>query len=101
MASSKASTRRVPLAPYFERASSGSLCGGYAFLLWRSASMSAELFRSYYEEACIRCISQEPNMLPMGSRSRRLLNQSTHSSVANSTASKLRHGPRRWITSAL
>jgi len=30
-----------------------------------------------------------------------LLNQSTHSSVAYSTASKLRHGPRRWMTSAL
>src|ERR1700710_202986 len=40
-------------------------------------------------------------MLPMGSSSRRWLNQSTHSSVANSTASKLRQGPRRWITSAL
>ena len=37
-------------------------------------------------------------MLPIGSRSRRLLNQSTHSSVANLTASKLRHGPLRWIT---
>src|SRR3954468_14779113 len=37
----------------------------------------------------------------MGSSSRRWLNQSTHSSVANSTASKDRHGPRRWITSAL
>ena len=37
----------------------------------------------------------------MGSRSRRLLNLSTHSRVANSTASKLRHGPRRWTTSAL
>src|SRR5690606_10610276 len=35
-------------------------------------------------------------MLPMGSSSRRLLNQSTHSSVANSTASNERHGPRRW-----
>ena len=34
-------------------------------------------------------------MLPMGSKSRRLLNQSTHSSVANSTASNDRHGPRR------
>jgi DNA modification methylase len=33
--------------------------------------------------------------------SRRLLNQSTHSRVANSTASRLRHGPRRWTTSAL
>ena len=33
----------------------------------------------------------------MGSSRRRLLNQSTHSSVANSTASKLRQGPRRWI----
>jgi hypothetical protein len=34
-------------------------------------------------------------MLPMGSKSRRLLNQSTHSSVANSTATNDRHGPRR------
>ena len=40
-------------------------------------------------------------ILPMGSRRRRLLNQSTHSSVANSTASQVRHGPRRWITSVL
>ena len=40
-------------------------------------------------------------MLPMGSSSRRLLNQSTHSNVANSTASNDRHGPRRWMTSAL
>ena len=39
--------------------------------------------------------------LPMGSRRRRLLNRSTHSSVANSTASKDRHGPRRWMSSAL
>ena len=39
--------------------------------------------------------------LPMGSSSRRLLNQSTHASVANSTASNDRHGPRRWMTSAL
>ena len=31
----------------------------------------------------------------MGSKSRRLLNQSTHSSVANSTATNDRHGPRR------
>jgi len=37
----------------------------------------------------------------MGSSSRRLLNQSTHSNVANSTASNDRHGPRRWMTSAL
>jgi hypothetical protein len=35
--------------------------------------------------------------VPMGSKSRRLLNQSTHSSVANSTASNDRHGPRRWM----
>jgi hypothetical protein len=40
-------------------------------------------------------------MLPMGSSSRRLLNHSTHSSVAYSTASKLRHGLRLSITSAL
>ena len=33
----------------------------------------------------------------MGSSSRLLLNQSTHSNVAYSTASKDRHGPRRWI----
>ena len=37
----------------------------------------------------------------MGSSNRRLLNQSTHSSVAYSTASMLRHGPRRRMTSAL
>src|SRR5579863_2261488 len=37
----------------------------------------------------------------MGSRRRRVLNQSTHSRVANSTASRLRHGPRRWMTSVL
>jgi hypothetical protein len=30
-------------------------------------------------------------MLPIGSKSRRMLNQSTHSRVANSTPSKLRH----------
>ena len=40
-------------------------------------------------------------MLPMGSRSRRLLNQSTHSSVENSTASNERHRARRWMSSAL
>jgi hypothetical protein len=38
---------------------------------------------------------------PIGSRRRRLLNQSTHSSVANSTASMFRQGPRRRITSVL
>ena len=32
-------------------------------------------------------------MFPMGSRSRRLLNQSTHSRVASSTATNERHGP--------
>ncbi len=32
----------------------------------------------------------------MGSRGRRLVNVSTHSSVTKSTTSKLRHGPRRW-----
>ena len=40
-------------------------------------------------------------MFLIGSSRRRLLNQSTHSSVAYSTASKLRQGPRRWMTSAL
>ncbi len=40
-------------------------------------------------------------MFPIGSSRRVWLNQSTHSRVANSTASRLRHGPRRWITSAL
>src|ERR671911_1136274 len=40
-------------------------------------------------------------MFPIGSSRRRWLNQSTHARVANSTASKLRHGPQRWITSAL
>src|SRR6478609_9517396 len=37
----------------------------------------------------------------MGSRRRRWLNQSTHSRVANSTASAWRQGPRRRITSVL
>src|SRR3954447_15248365 len=40
-------------------------------------------------------------MLPIGSRRRRVLYQSTHSRVANSAASMLRHGPRRRITSVL
>src|SRR5919107_1534775 len=40
-------------------------------------------------------------MLPIGSRRRRLLYQSTHSKVANSTASMLRHGPRCRITPVL
>jgi hypothetical protein len=40
-------------------------------------------------------------MFPISSNSPRLLNQSIHSSVANSRASKLRHGPRRQITLAL
>jgi len=38
---------------------------------------------------------------PIGPSSRRILNQSTQSSVANSTASSDRHGPRRRITSVL
>jgi len=37
----------------------------------------------------------------MGSKRRRWLNQSTHSRVANSTASAWRQGPRRRITSVL
>jgi len=40
-------------------------------------------------------------MFPMGSGSRRLLNRSTHSRIAHSTSSKLRHGLRGWMTSAL
>src|SRR5262250_143736 len=40
-------------------------------------------------------------MLPIGSSSRRLLNQSTHSSVAYSTSSSFRQGPRRSMTSDL
>ena len=48
------------------------------------------------------CVSASAGgILPIGSSSRRWLNQSTHSRVANSTASNDRHGPRRWITSAL
>ena len=48
-----------------------------------------------------RASASAGGMLPMGPRIRRWLNQSTHSRVAYSTASKDRHGPRRWITSAL
>ena len=54
-----------------------------------------------FSMAKYRSSASAGGMKPMGSRSRRLLNQSTHSRVANSTASKLRHGPRRWMTSAL
>jgi|GEM_PF-5706336 len=42
-----------------------------------------------------------PGILPRGSSRRRLLNQSTHSSVAYSPASNERHGPRRWMTAGL
>ena len=38
-------------------------------------------------------------MSPRGPNSRRVLNQSTHVKVANSTASRVRHGPFRRITS--
>ena len=38
---------------------------------------------------------------PIGPKSRRWLNQSTQSRVANSTASRLRQGPRLRITSVL
>jgi|GEM_PF-1746298 len=37
----------------------------------------------------------------MGSSSLTWLNHATHSSVASSTASRVFHGPRRWISSAL
>src|SRR5512132_3935470 len=40
-------------------------------------------------------------MSPMASKRRRLLYQSTHSIVASSTASRLRHGPLRRISSVL
>src|SRR4029077_14557309 len=40
-----------------------------------------------------RCSASAGVMLPNGSRMRRLLNQSTHSRVAYSTASKDFHGP--------
>ena len=40
-------------------------------------------------------------MSPSGPNSRRVLNQSTHVKVANSTASRVRHGPFRRITSVL
>ena len=38
---------------------------------------------------------------PIGSKSRRMLNQSTQDRVANPTASSVRHGPRRRFTSVL
>ena len=37
----------------------------------------------------------------MGSSRRWWLNHETHSSVANSTASRFLQGPRRWMISAL
>ena len=50
--------------------------------------------------AWYRSSASAGGIFPMGSKRRLLLNQSTHSSVANSSASKLRHGRRRWMTSA-
>lgn len=45
-----------------------------------------------------RCSASAGRMSPIGSGSRRVENRSTHSKVAYSSASKDRHGPRRWIT---
>jgi hypothetical protein len=45
--------------------------------------------------------SARPVLGYIGSNSRRSLNQSTLTSVAYSTASSDRHGPRRWMTSVL
>src|SRR5439155_15528550 len=56
---------------------------------------------SWFIATSYRCSASAGVMLPIGSRMRRLLNQSTHSRVAYSTASKDFHGPRLWITSAL
>ena len=50
----------------------------------------------------LACCGLMKGILPIGSSSRLRLNQSTHLTVAYSTAaSNERHGPRRWITSAL
>jgi hypothetical protein len=46
-----------------------------------------------------RASASAGGMVPMASRRRRLLDQSTYSSVANSTASRFRQGPRRWMAS--
>ena len=48
-----------------------------------------------------RALASAGGTCPIGPRSRRWLNQSTHSRVASSTASRLRQGPRRRITSVL
>src|SRR5690349_15216825 len=47
------------------------------------------------------CSNSAGGTYPRGSSSRLLLNQSTHSRVANSTASMFLHGPRRRMTSVL
>jgi hypothetical protein len=51
--------------------------------------------------AYYRSSASAGGILPIGSSSRQWLNQSTHWKVAYSTASKLRHGPRLWISSTL
>lgn len=51
--------------------------------------------------ALYRASASAGGIFPMASSRRRWLNQSTHSRVANSTASRLRQGPRLWITSVL
>jgi len=50
---------------------------------------------SYAAMAGSSSMASAGGMFPMGSRRRRWLNQATHSRVANSTASKLLHGPCR------
>jgi hypothetical protein len=47
------------------------------------------------------CSNSQGGTWPIGPSSRRLLNQSTHTSVASSTGSWVRHGPSCQMTSAL
>src|SRR5204863_3209424 len=49
----------------------------------------------------VACLVLGRRHVAIGSSRRRVLNQSTHSNVANSTASRCRQGPRRRMTSVL
>jgi hypothetical protein len=63
--------------------------------LWRQFSLSQA---AVADSSCWRSYNSSNSaggMWPIGSRSRWLLNQSTHSSVVYSTSSSWRQGPRR------
>jgi hypothetical protein len=70
-------------------------CNKAQFILSQAAVADSSCWRSYINS------NSAGGRLPIDVSSRRWLNQSTRSSVAYSTSSSRRQGPRRWITSVL